>query len=413
MKKTIYKREGISRIIGFLYPEGYRQYSQHLNDTVIFSHLRWDSITQRPHHIAKRLAQDRNILYVEEPLPPDGFAGLPYRIYRPETGITVLQPFSSVPTEEYDYASLINTFLQTTAFSDTPIYWLYSPMFVDALHYLTPSLVIYDCMDKLSQFKFAPSSLVEKEHMLLSLADIVFTGGKSLYEDLNRRHESAYCFPSSVDSRHFRKAFDTETVFPTDLLEIPVPRVGFIGVIDERMDLDLVRETAKAMPDVSFVFIGPVVKIDPGTLPRLKNIRYLGPRDYSALPNYLKGIDVTWMPFALNGATQFISPTKTLEFIAAEKPIVSTAVHDVVRDYRSVVRIIANPEEARRAIAGLLNENAVERENRILLEREITAGTSWDKTVEEMKAIIEDTAAEKAMQEPEISQRPVFKLKLS
>lgn len=414
MAKSYYgKKTGITKFIDILYPEEQSSIQTVANDTVILSHLRWDSVTQRPHHIAMHLAQDRSILFIEEPIFPHKDEYRPYHLYRPSPNITVVQPFSTQATDDYDYAALINKFIDTTAFSTAPIMWLYSPMFVDCLHYVDPSLVVYDNMDKLSSFKFAPATLAIKEQMLLTLADVVFTGGKSLYEDMNNKHTNAYCFPSSVDIEHFSKAVDPETIFPHDILEIPQPRVGYFGVIDERMDLKMVKETAQRLPQVSFLYIGPVVKISETDLPRLKNIHYLGPRDYQILPNYLKGIDVTFMPFAQNEATRYISPTKTLEFMAAEKGIVATPIRDVVRDYSHVISIVDSSKKAADALLDLLNENATEKTTRIARQKEILSKTSWKKTVKKMKEIMDVAMTQKTDIEDEFTGSTVFKLKLT
>src|SRR5690606_28943889 len=103
-------------------------------------------------------------------------------------------------------------------------------------------------------------------------------------------------------------------------------RIGYAGVIDERIDLVLLDQVARARPDYQFVMLGPIAKIDPATLPQRGNIHYLGSKKYADLPRYLAGWDVAMMPFALNDATRFISPTKTPEYLAAGRRVVSTAI---------------------------------------------------------------------------------------
>jgi glycosyltransferase involved in cell wall biosynthesis len=215
---------------------------------------------------------------------------------------------------------------------DRLIMWYYTPMALPFSDHLESDVCVYDCMDELSAFKNAPRELVQMERLLLQRADMVFTGGQSIYEAKRRLHKSIHPFPSSIDVAHFHKA-RKPTKDPVDQAAIPHPRVGFAGVIDERLDITLVAATAARMPDVQFVMIGPVVKIDPADLPRLPNIHWLGSKSYAELPTYMSNWDMGWMPFALNEATRYISPTKTPEFLAAGLPVVSTAIVDVVRSY--------------------------------------------------------------------------------
>ncbi|MDP9113245.1 MAG: glycosyltransferase [Acidobacteriota bacterium] len=211
---------------------------------------------------------------------------------------------------------------------------------------LNPTAVVYDCMDELSLFKNAPARLHQNESKLLSLADLVFTGGVSLFEYKRDRHPRVYPFPSGVDIAHFAQARAICTD-PSEQEEVPHPRLGFAGVIDERMDLDLIREVAARRPDWHFIMIGPVVKIDPTSVPRAHNLHWLGMKDYNALPSFFAGWDVAIMPFALNDSTRFISPTKTPEFLAAGLPVISTPIRDVVRPYGELglARIVSNADE--------------------------------------------------------------------
>ena len=210
--------------------------------------------------------------------------------------------------------------------------WYYTPMMLPFSRHLDASVVVYDCMDELSKFRFAPERLLDLEQELIDRADLVFTGGTSLYEAKKSRHGNVHCFPSSVDRKHFATA-RRELPQPDDQAELKHPRLGFYGVIDERFDIDLLRQIAELRPDWSFVMVGPVVKISEDELPRAANIHYLGGKTYEQLPAYLSGWDVALMPFAMNESTQFISPTKTPEYLAGGKPVVSTPVKDVVRSY--------------------------------------------------------------------------------
>ena len=278
--------------------------------------------------------------------------------------------------------------------------WYYTPMALSFSRHLEPDLVVYDCMDELSLFKNAPKELIDNEKELLQIADLVFTGGQSLYEAKKDRHPNVYAFPSSIDFAHFahaRKIARAQHPDPNDQASIPHPRMGYCGVLDERLDFDLLAQMAAARPDWQFVFIGPVVKIDPASLPRPANIHYLGQKDYKELPQYLAGWDVAMMPFAKNDSTKFISPTKTPEYLAAGKPVVSTSIRDVVRPYgeQGLVEIADTVDEFIRAAAECgMDEGALPIE---WLKRvdAFLAQTSWEKTWQEMSKRMATAITEK------------------
>jgi UDP-galactopyranose mutase len=246
--------------------------------------------------------------------------------------------------------------------------------------HLIPQAIVYDCMDELSAFKGAPAALREREAEMLSCADVVFTGGRSLYEARRNRHANIHPFPSGIDAPHFAQARNP-VEDPKDQAGIPRPRLGYFGVIDERMDTGLLARIAEARPDWHLVMIGPVVKIDPADLPRHPNIHYLGGKDYKQLPAYLAGWDVALMPFAINESTRFISPTKTPEYLAAGKPVVSTPIQDVVTTYgeTNLVRIAEAHSDFIKAIETTLKEGAGSPDWLARVD-ELLAQNSWDKT---------------------------------
>lgn len=309
----------------------------HHGSLICFSHLRWDFVFQRPQHLMSRFAADREVLFWEEPIFRLG-SGAP-RINRrtcPDTGVTVLTPELDEALRGQEDAVLAE--LLTDELADAPrplVRWYYTPMMLPFSQGIAADCIVYDCMDELSAFKNAPPELLAREEALLACADVVFTGGTSLYEAKRSRHSNVHAFPSSIDVPHFSRARGAATV-PEDQQNILAPRLGFCGVLDERMDLDLLAALADARPGWSLVVIGPVVKISEADLPRRDNIHYLGARPYGALPDYMAGWDVALMPFAINEATRFISPTKTPEYLAAGCPVVSTPVTDVVRHYGDV-----------------------------------------------------------------------------
>jgi len=336
-----------------------------------------------------RLASEFHILFVEEPVEPrtPNQTGT-WEVEQVQPGLDILTPavtWDSWPVMNKVIVDIVRKVVPDISMTT---FWFYGPMFVQVLDDLSPAKIVYDCMDELSAFKNASPNVPAYEEKLLERASVVFTGGKALYEARRHRHHHVYCFPSSVDSHHFQKALEYETVVPGDIAALGKPVVGFYGVIDERLDLELIEFISTQLPTVNFVFVGPVVKIHEGTLPQANNLHYIGKRDYEVLPQYLKGFDIAMMPFAMNEATRFISPTKTLEYMAALKPIVSSAIPDVVKDYRHVVRIAYTPIEFSTYIEYYLNETSTQRKERKMLQEKIIESTSWDATVHEMKSLM-------------------------
>jgi UDP-galactopyranose mutase len=269
---------------------------------------------------------------------------------------------------------------------DPFVLWFQTPMSVAHTAQLEPVATVYDCMDELSAFAGAPPQLRSNERALLARADLVFTGGMALYEHKRREHPAVHAFPSSVDVAHFARARGPVEE-PADQRSIPGPKIGFFGVVDERMDRELLGELARRRPEWSFVVIGPVVKIDPTRLPDAPNIHYLGSRDYEDLPAYLSGWDVAIMPFARNDATRFISPTKTPEYLAGGKPVVSTRIRDVERPWADLglVRIADTPRGFVDAIEDAMAEDA---RARVARADAALRTISWDATWDEMDGLI-------------------------
>jgi len=359
-------------------------------DLICLSHLRWDFVYQRPQHLLSRFASEYRVFFVEEPVfVCDQMAYLD--VSKRADGLHVVVPRLPKGLDESEIIIsqqlLINELIEDKKVRDY-VLWYYTPMALAFTRHLKPLAIVYDCMDELSAFRGAPRALKEMENELLSRADVAFTGGQSLYEAKRSRHSNIYAMPSSTDAAHFASARKIKSD-PADQAGIPHPRLGFFGVIDERMDVTLLDQIAKARPDWHLIMIGPVVKIDPEDLPRRQNIHYLGGKDYQELPAYLAGWDVALMPFARNESTRFISPTKTPEYLAAGKPVISTSIRDVVRTYGEwgLVRIADSVEEFVAAVEAALSEDA----NRAEWIRRVDgflAENSWDHTWARMKEII-------------------------
>ncbi|HFZ8995166.1 TPA: NAD(P)-binding protein [Citrobacter freundii] len=355
----------------------------------VFSHLRWDFVFQRPQHLMTRLAQHYRIIFIEEPV----FSTEKPELKRthPAPNVTVIQPHtpSTAPGFHDGQIAYLEALLTELKEPDeTSLAWFYTPMALPLLKVFTPAVVVYDCMDELAAFDKAPRQLLQRESALLTRADLVFTGGPSLYEARKGRHANIHCFSSSVDAIHFEQARDRANHHPLQNA-IPHPRLGYCGVIDERVDVSLIATLADTHPQWQIVMVGPVVKIDPATLPKRENIHYLGMQPYQALPQFLAGWDVCLMPFALNESTRFISPTKVLEYMAAELPVVSTAITDVEKPYAHVVAIAHDHAAFLRACEEALTLSPEARRAQQQMMQEIVANTSWDKTVQRMYELIE------------------------
>ena len=341
---------------------------------------------QRPQHLLSRFARHGRVFYVEDPfVHPDQVA--PHlEIKERQNGVRVVvahlpQGLDEAASNQIQHDLLARYFTENKI-SDY-VFWYYTPMALEKSRGFAPALTVYDCMDELANFKFAPPALRTLEQELFERADLVFTGGQTLYEAKSQQHADAHAFPSSIDKAHFGLA-RTELPEPADQAGIAHPRVGFFGVVDERLDIALLGQLAEAHPEWQFVIIGPVVKIAPESLPQQSNIHYLGGKDYQELPAYLRGWDVATLLFADNESTKFISPTKTPEYLAAGKPVVSTPIRDVVRPYGNLglVHIAADAAAFGQGIEAALRQ----RDDADWLRRtdDYLATISWDLTWQQM-----------------------------
>ena len=375
---------------------------------ICFSHLRWNFVFQRPQHLMSRFARDMNVIYWEEPvdIPARETAYLRVRDDDRFPNVRLVVPHlpEGIPDDarEATLARLLDAHL--AAVRGPIIAWYYTPMMLPFSRNITPDVTVYDAMDELSKFKFAPEHLLAYEQELIDRSDIVFTGGSSLFEAKKDRHDHVHCFPSSVDRAHFAKA-RSRLFDPADQEDLPRPRLGFYGVIDERFDIELLDKVAGMRPDWSFVMVGPVVKISEEDLPKRPNIHYLGSRTYDQLPAYLSGWDVALMPFAMNESTEFISPTKTPEYLAGGKPVVSAPVKDVVRHYGQLesVGIASTAEEFVAACEAALELSRNPGSGWLAEADLLLSASSWDTTQARMAGLVtallgtEETGADSAL----------------
>ena len=363
---------------------------------IVHCHLRWDFVWQRPQQIFSRLARRHRILFIEDPVIAEGEPHL--AIDEPYPGIVRLVP--QIPQalavdadrDAEIFLPLIQRALREHPLLagrfEQPVQWFYSPM--PAPGYLGrfggPGIV-YDCMDELANFRFAPPDIAERERFVMSKAAVVFTGGYQLFESKSRHHGNVHFYGCGVDVEHYAWARSADTRVPDSIASLPRPVFGYFGVIDERLDYALVAALAERFPEASVVMAGPFAKIDPNDLPKHPNIHWLGQQKYEDLPALVKGFDVCLMPFALNEATKYINPTKTLEYMAGGKPVVSTAIADVVRNFTPIVQVAHSPEEFVDAV-----ERAWRSPDATLIREGIerAAGSSWDATVDAMHRDIRD-----------------------
>ncbi|HSV11076.1 MAG TPA: glycosyltransferase family 1 protein [Hanamia sp.] len=368
-------------------------------DLICLSHIRWNFVYQRPQHLLNRFAVNSRVFVIEEPVFESEYDF--YEISKPDDNanlwVVILHVAKNTTAEKRNHT--LRALLDSCMYSNKIhkyILWYYSPMALAYTDHLYPSLIIYDCMDELSAFKSPPPQIKEMEACLLSSADLVFTGGQSLYKAKRHLHHNIHSFPSSIDKSHFSVARNFKGD-PPDQASISHPRFGFYGVIDERFDIPLIEQLSALRPDWQFVFLGPITKIDPANLPKKENIHYLGSKKYKELPVYLSGWDVAILPFALNESTKFISPTKTPEYLAGGKPVISTSITDVVTPYgkEGLVHIADTATEFIEAAEQILSNKDKEAWNKKV--DAFLKDISWNKTWHKMSQLIDEALERKAM----------------
>ena len=369
---------------------------------VVFSHLRWGFVWQRPQQFLSRFAKKHQILFVEEPFFDRPLGAEPdVSFHRVMPNVTVVTPHvdsswnrnPKLPQRLREFTQQAIRHMNQNGEFDRPLLWYYSPMDSSwSLGYIENRGVIYDAMDELSQFSGAPRALIDNEARLMQYADVVFTGGYELSLKKKQRHDNVQFFGCGVEFDHFARAQDSSTMIPPDIDFMARPILGWFGVVDERVDYNLVGEMARMKPGWSFAMVGPVVKVDPNLLPHFPNLYFLGGRDYSVLPNYCRAFDICMMPFALNAATEYINPTKALEYFATGRSVISTPVKDVVRQHGDVVEIVKTPGEFVQAAERLLSDPPHDRIERAI---EKARRSSWESVVQNMQDLIKEAIGKK------------------
>ena len=369
---------------------------------IVHSHLRWDWVWQRPQQFLSRLSEKHRVLFIEAPYPsePARVARAPLREVSDYPNILVLQ--MEMPAARWCDGAWVDKERRRLVQSllagplgrnfDSPVQWFYDPMAVTAFGgHLNERAIVYDCMDELSLFRGSPAEMVRRDRELLAVADVVFAGGPKICAAKRELNANCFSFGCGVDAKHFGRARDPKLPLPADVRDLPHPIYGYIGVVDERIDYDLLAALADAT-NGSVVMVGPSTKVDPATFPRRANLHWLGGRDYVDLPAYAKSFAVCLMPFALNKATQFINPTKALEYMGTGKPIISTGVEDVVTQFSDVVLIAQSQADF---IAKAAHYSAWPDQTRIGRGFELVKRNSWESIVQQLEKHVADVLRSK------------------
>ena len=372
-------------------------------DILCFSHLRWNGVLQRPQHVFGRLARAHRVCIIEEPEYADTTTPYFEVVSSGTENVCVFRPRlrASAPFFVDDQIERIRT-LTTALLARERIQqyvgWLYTPMALPVMEGLSPVARVFDCMDELSAFRFAPPELLARDRATMQWADVVFTGGRSLYESRRYLNSNVHCFPSSVDAVHFGSARAESTQEPSIQRSLPHPRLGYFGVIDERMDYEIIATLAQSHKEWQIVMVGPFAKVNPADVPQAPNLHYFGHHPYADLPGFLKGWDVALIPFAQSEATRSLSPTKVLEYMAADVPIVTTPLPDVL-PYRAALQLADTPTAFVAACERAVDASAAQRRAWVTEMRATVAATSWDTTVREMQVLIDQVVTQSASQQ--------------
>lgn len=365
---------------------------------ICLAHTNWDHVWQRPQHLMSRFASRCRVVYIDPPQTVGAHEKAHLQERPGDNGVRVLRPI--LPARQGDTnIQVLSQFMASVLAECGPniILWIYSPiatMFA-ALAKSQTKLTVYDCMDDYASFQtgFAPSEMRSQERLLLSLVDLVFTGGHSMYEARKQRHPRVYCFPSGVEITHYQQVYDPMIEVPPEMADLAHPRLGYFGVLDERIDWALIQAVAEQRPTWQWVLIGPEDPTIPGQLPRAANIHYLGQQPYPKLPAYLKGFDIATMPFVLSEATRSTSPTKTLEYLAGGKPVISTSVPDVVAFYNEIVYIADGVHAWLESVDEIASATPAQLQSRLDRAQPILEQSSWDSIAARMWELMQEQLA--------------------
>ncbi|MFT3783389.1 MAG: glycosyltransferase [Nibricoccus sp.] len=372
---------------------------------IAFCHLSWNGVWQRPQQFLSRLARTRPVLFVETYCSEVAASCSEVHIPAAHPNVTVLE--MHLPASRWHDGTFIDLERRRLLREfravdggrfDHPVLWFNDPMAVTAFAgHCGEIAIVYDCMDELSQFKGAPAQLIERERELVKMADVVFCGGRKMREKRLPLNPNTHFYGTGVDCEHFGAARSATLPIHPDIAKLPGKVLGYFGVIDERIDYELLAKLADANPAWSIAMVGPTAKVDPADFPRRQNLHWLGGRSYQELPAITKGFSVCLMPFAINAATEYINPTKALEYMAAGRPVVSTALDEVKSNFSAASRIANSREEF---IQQCFEESTKPDATRVRRGIALASQNTWEAIVEKLDAHVLDAIAQSAQETP-------------
>ena len=379
---------------------------------IAICHLSWDWVWQRPQQFLSRLSETHPVLFVETHCTSTPVSFTRTRAARHYHQVTILE--IHLPAQHWSDGEYIDKERRrvlkdrlTGEFNgrfDDAILWFNDPMAVTAYAgQLGEHMIVYDCMDELSQFHGAAPELIERERELTRIADVVFCGGRKMRDKRLSLNPNTHFYGTGVDCDHFGSSLSDQLSVSPEIAELPGKVLGYFGVVDERLDYDLITALADACADWSIAMVGPVAKINPTSLPRRPNLHWLGARPYEQLPAITKGFDVCLMPFAINAATEYINPTKALEYMAAGRPVVATAINEVKSNFSGVSRIARNHDDF---IKLCRREARSPSRSRIQRGLKLAADNTWEAITAKMQGHINEALSRRRASMTEDSPTP-------
>jgi glycosyltransferase involved in cell wall biosynthesis len=366
-------------------------------DLIVLSHVRWTDAWQRPHHVVSRLARERRTWFVEGPSPG---GHQPPRLVTLADGDVTRAWLEPPPTGEGDGDAAgpetVETYRRLLPGLVGPadgdrVVWLCTPLALDIAGALDPTVLVYDvAIDELLSLRGVPQGVALAQKEALARADVVFTASPSLHRSvIEQGRPDAHLAPGGVDPAHFAAARRPRT-------DRGRPVAGYVGPIDERIDVALVAALATALADWEIRIVGPVGGIDPAALPRAANITYPGPVPYAALPEVMADLDVAVMPLAVGAAPRSTNPTTALEHLAAGLPVVTTPVPDVVTQFGTIVDVADDAGAFALACVRALGQSRRRHRNRVaqLLRRH-----DWDAVTAGMAAVVHDAGTQPSLED--------------
>ena len=345
----------------------------------------------------RRLARDRQVFFVEEPRVTKGEPFTVVRRVEPNLHVVSLRVPAHLSARALENAQR-RCVASLTPKDEHPLLWIYSPAASRAARDLEPSLVVYDCVADHASRAGATATMKENERSLLASADLVLTAGTALFEAKRAHNVSTYPLPSSVDVAHFARARSPRNEDRAGLLSglraIPGPRVGFLGSIDDRVDLDLVDRLAEARPGLHIVLCGALSGVTRWTLPDRPNVHYVGAQDYDDLPEHVASWDAAIFPFRGDVATRRSEPSGLLACLAAGKPIVSTPLDELGPYVAQDLVTVAHPAQFAAAVDAALRQarSPAVMNGRRRAREQLLARTSWDRTCSAMFRLVDEAA---------------------